>query len=213
MPLISTLADLTAAKLIAYYPPPPPGIPLVSPSTDPNVYLGNPNYLKQLNAQSFHKYAVDVPNANLAARFDFLCKTWEMNGKQLPLPAPPAYSVFDEEAFDQWWAQFNMNLADAPEFYFIKPAALPSAPVIVAEGAPPPPPPAFDGPIGEPIAGNPGVFAPSSTDKYPDGYIYVGPTGVYQKHVYRNPFTSGYVRVVWISLSVSKAASAIRDSS
>lgn len=199
-PLTCTLAELTAAKLIAYYPPPPVGVPMVAPSTDPNVYLGDPNYLKQLNEQSFHKYAVDVPNANTAARFDFACKSWEMNGKHLPLPAPPSYSVFDEAAFDQWWAQFTANLGEPPQFYFIKPAPLPPPPVIVPEGSHPAAP-AYDGPIGEAVPGNPGVFTPSAADTYPDGYIYAGPTGTYQKHIYRNPFTPGYVRIVWIALS------------
>jgi hypothetical protein len=194
-PLTSTLADLTAAKLIAYYPPPPPGVPIVSASTNPSVYASDPTYLEQLNAQSLQKYAVDVPNTNVAATFSFACNTWEQNGKSPTLPAPPAYSVFDSQAFNQWWAQYATNLGTAPHLFFIKPA-----PVILPAGMPPPPPPSYDGPIGAPVPNNPGVFNDSPNDPFPDGYVYSGPTGIYQKHVYSNPFTPGNTRVIWISL-------------
>lgn len=199
-PLTTTLADLSADQLIAYYPPPVPGIAVVIPSPNPAVYTNDPSYLKQLNAQSLQKYAVDVPNANTAARFDFACKTWEGNGKTAALPAPPAYSIFDAQAFDQWWAQYTAKLGDAPPLYFIKPADLPPPPVIIPAGMPPAPAPAFDGPIGNPVPNNPGVFNPSANDPYPDGYVYAGPSGIYQKHVYSNPFTPGNVRTIWISL-------------
>ncbi|MGA2598775.1 MAG: hypothetical protein ABSH09_17505 [Bryobacteraceae bacterium] len=199
-PLTSTLADLTAAKLIAYYPPPPPGVPIVSASTNPSVYASDPTYLEQLNAQSLQKYAVDVPNTNVAATFSFACNTWEQNGKSPTLPAPPAYSVFDSQAFNQWWAQYATNLGTAPPLFFIKPAPLPPAPVILPAGMPPPPPPSYDGPIGAPVPNNPGVFNDSPNDPFPDGYVYSGPTGIYQKHVYSNPFTPGNTRVIWISL-------------
>lgn len=202
--LISTLADLTAAKLIAYYPPPAPGVPVVAASTDPAVYASNAGYLQQLNAQSLQKYAVDVPNANVAQRFAFACATWEQNGKSPTLPAPPAYNVFAQQAFDQWWAQYTANLGDAPPLFFIKPAPLPLAPIIIPAGATViAPQPATDGPIGDPVPNNPGVFNPSATDTYPDGYVYAGPTGIYQKHVYSNPFTAGQSRVIWIQLEAA----------
>jgi hypothetical protein len=63
--------------------------------------------------------------------------------------------------------------------------------------------PATDGPIGSPAPNNPGVFNPSAADKFPDGYIYAGPTGVYQKHIYSNPFTAGQVRIIWIALQLT----------
>lgn len=203
--LTSTLADLTAAKLTAYYAPPPPGVPTMAPSTDPSVYMGDPNYLKQLNAQFLQKYAVDVPNINTANRYDYACKQWEQNGKSAALPTPPAYCVFEQKAFDQWWATYTSNLAqNAPPLFFIKPATLPPAPVIVEQGAPPPPP-ATDGPIGAPVPGNPGVFNPSAADVFPDGWVYVGPAGVFQKHVYANPFTANHTRVIWIALQPAPA--------
>jgi hypothetical protein len=204
--LTSTLADLTAAKLIAYYPAPAPGVPLVAASTDPATYAGDPSYLKQLNGQALEKYAVDLPNANTAARFDLACKLWETNGKSMTLPTPPAYVAFDAQAFDQWWAQYTAVLGDAPPLYFIKPALLPLPPVILPAGMPPPPPPAYDGPVGFAAPNNPGVYNPSANDHYPDGYVYAGPTGIYQKHVYSNPFTVGNARVIWVALQFTAAA-------
>lgn len=198
--LVSTLADLSSAKLTAYYAPPPAGVPTAQPSTNPNVYT-NPDYMKQLNAQALEKYAVDVPNLNAFNRYDYLCKQWEQN-KSASLPPPPQYVRFDQGAFDQWWDQLNANMgSDAPPLYFIKPAQPLPAPLIVAAGSPPPPPPATDGPIGTPVPSNPRVFNPSSTDNFADGYVYAGSTGVYQKHIYTNPFTADQTRVIWIQLS------------
>ncbi len=202
-PLTSTLADLTAAKLIAYYPPPDPGVPVLAASTNPSTFANDPTYIEQLNAQSLQKYAVDVPNANVAATFSFACNTWEQNGKSPTLPAPPGYAVFDPQAFTQWWAQYNASLGDAPPLFFIKPAPLPPAPVILPAGMPPPPALTYDGPIGSPVPNNPGVFNPSPNDPYPDGYVYCGHTGIYQKHVFSNPFTPGNTRVIWISLQTA----------
>ena len=129
-PLTSTIADLTAAKLIAYVPPPTPGIPLVAPSTDAAVYMANPSYLKQLNQQAFQRYAIDQPNANAAARFDFACKTWEQSGKNpTAIPQWPVYSYLDQRAFDEWWNVLNSNLGqDAPPLFFIK--LLPAPPPV-----------------------------------------------------------------------------------
>lgn len=211
-PLTSTIADLTAAKLTAYYPPPTPGVPIVQPSTDPTVYAQDPSYIKHLNEQCYQKYVVDVPNQWEADRYSFRCKQWEMN-KSGYLPAPPAYVVFDANAFDQWWEQYNATMQtssqtygqNAPPLFFVKPAPLPPTPVILQPTAPPPPPAPSDGPIGSPVPNNPGVFNPSSNDNYPDGYVYAGPTGIYQKHVYSNPFTAGNIRVIWIALQPNAA--------
>ncbi len=212
--LTSTLADLTAAKLIAYYPAPAPlAGPLQVPSTDPAVYAADTSYLMLLNEQAYWKYGVDVPNVQIANNYAGACTRWEqtldpLTGQKSPtLPAPPSYLVFDEAAFGQWWAQYCSNPGqDAPPLFFIKPAPLPPAPVILAPGAPPPPAtvPSIDGPIGPAVPNNPGVFTPSSADNnstYPDGYIYAGPTGIYQKHIYNNPFTTGNVRIIWIALT------------
>lgn len=213
-PLTSTLADLTAAKLVSYYPPPAPGVPIVQPSTDPAVYVQDPSYIKHLNEQCYQKYAVDVPNQWEADRFNFRAKQWEMS-KSAFLPAPPKYVFFDANAFDQWWAQYNATMdqfsavygQNAPALFFVKPAPLPPDPVILQAAAPPPPAPAMDGPIGAPVPYNAGVFNPSSTDSYPDGYIYAGPTGIYQKHIYNNPFTAGNVRVLWVALQLTPTLS------
>lgn len=210
-PLTSTLADLTAAKIVEYYPVPTPGISVISGSTDPNVYVQDPNYIKELNRQAYHKYAVDVPNQWAHDRLDFAARQWEANKSATGIPKPgnppvPAYTVFDDTAFEQWWSQYthgpenNTHGEDAPPLFFVKPAPLPPDPVIVAVGAPPPPPPANDGPIGSPVPNNPGVFNSSSTDNYPDGYVYAGPTGIYQKHIYTNPFTADHLRILWIAL-------------
>src|SRR5690349_9529482 len=156
--LTSTLQALTAQQLIDYYPPPAPlSTVLQQPSTDPAVYRDNPDYIKFLNEQAYWRYAVDVPNRYAADRFSFACKQWEMGtrdpngqsqGKFPFLPTPPAYVVFDVDAFNQWWAQYSAKWGDAPPMYFVKPAPLPPAPVIVSPNAPPPPPPNLDGPIG-----------------------------------------------------------------
>jgi hypothetical protein len=197
--LASTLEALTAPALIAYYPPPAPlaGV-LQKPSTDPSVYRDDPNYIKLLNEQMYWKYAVDVPNRYTADRFAFACKQWEQAGKSIFLPLPPAYVVFDVNAFDQWWAQYVAKLGDAPPLFFIKPAALPAPPQILSPSDVLPPVPAIDGPIGAGVPFNPGVFTPSAADHYPDGYMYVGPTGMYVKHVFNNAFSVPPVRVVWV---------------
>src|SRR5207302_6588109 len=75
--LTSTLADVTAAKLTSYYAKPLEGVPIVQPSTDPTVYVQDPNYIKNLNKQAYQKYAVDVPNQYEADRFNFRAKQWE----------------------------------------------------------------------------------------------------------------------------------------
>ena len=218
--LTSTLDTLTAAKLIAYYPPPAPlSTVLQQPSKDPSVYMQDPDYIKLLNKQMYWKYAVDVPNAYAASDFAWRCKTWETGSpttnpdgttslKKSPfLPAPPSYVVFDENAFNQWWMQLQSDRTaqEAPPLYFVKPAPLPSPPVMVAADAPPPPPPTNDGPIGAAVPNNPGVFnsAGAAVDNYPDGYIYAGPTGVYQKHIYSNPLAAGNTRVIWVQLGTT----------
>ncbi len=215
--LTSTLDALTAAQLIAYYQPPAPlSTVLQQPSTDPAVYMMDPDYIKLLNKQMYWKYAVDVPNGYAASDFAWRCKTWEMGAaatnadgststkKSLFLPAPPSYVYFDQNAFDQWWTQLqgDRTAQEAPPLFFVKPYPNPPSPVIISASAPPPPAPAVDGPIGAAVPNNPGVFqtAGAPADNFPDGYIYAGPTGVYQKHIYSNPFTAGNTRVIWVEL-------------
>ena len=208
--LTSTLADLNAAKLSLYYAAPPPGVPMVEPSTDPHVYVDDPSYIKHLNEQAYQKYAVDVPNRYEADRFNFRAKQWEANKSATSIPKP-SFVIFDATGFDLWWTMLLATYTagsstqgeNAPPLFFVKPAPLPPDPVIVAADMPAPPPPATDGPIGSPVPNNPGVFTPSSTDIYPDGYVYAGVTGIYQKHIYSNPFTANQVRVIWIALQLT----------
>lgn len=211
-PLTSTLADLTAAKLTAYYTPPPPGTVLVQPSADPTVYVQDPSYIKHLNQQAYQKYAVDVPNQYEADRFNFRCKQWESAKSATSIPRP-SFLIFDGDAFDRWWAMLQETYApgsptqgdNAPPLFFVKPAPLPPDPVITPEGSTPNAPPVLtDGPIGAPVPNNPGVFLPSAIDNAGDGALYAGPTGIYQKHVYSNPFTAGQTRVVWIALQLAQ---------
>jgi len=210
-PLQSTLADLTAAKIVAYYPPPAPDSGSVQGSTDPNVYVNDPNYIKELNRHAFHRYAVDVPNQSAANQLDFAAKQWEANKSATSIPKPgispvSAYVQFDDTAFDQWWQQYNHDGLgtmgeNAPPLFFVKPYPNPPDIKILAEGQQPPPQTAAtDGPIGSAVPNNPGVFNSSSADSFPDGYIYAGPTGIYQKHIYTNPFTAGNTRVIWMKL-------------
>ena len=205
--LISSLQALTAQQLIDYYPPPTPlSIVLQQPSNDPAVFRDNPDYIKFLNEQTYWKYAVDVPNRNAADNFSFRSKQWEQaqGGKTPFLPAPPAYVVFDIDAFNQWWTLLvptQQTTGEAPPLFFVKPATLPPPPVILPAGitAPPPPPPATDGPVGAAIPNLPAMFDPAPGDKFPDGYVYAGPTGVYQKHFFGS--IANNVRAVWIALA------------
>jgi hypothetical protein len=222
-PLTSTLADLTAAKLIAYATaalPPPVGT-LQVPSTDPNVFAGNTNYLKLLMKQADWHYGVDVPNlialdggkingGDGKGGFVLAADNWEEFGKPTAAPPPafPSLKFFDESGFDLWWTQYTAPAnqgQDAPPLFFIKPVpALPALVILEAGSNAPPPPPALDGPIGAAVPMNPTVYSPSAADnaqQYPDAAFYAGLTGIYQKHIYSNPFTVNQTRVVWIKLN------------
>ena len=181
--LTSTVQDLTAAKLIAYYPPP---APIPWPSAQPATVQATE--IEQQNAAAMQHYAVDVRNANLLADYTTAANNWQTNKvlePAAPLPTPPQYVYFDGGAFTQWWADYQATIGtgnNAPPLYFIKPFPNPPDPVILAAGAVTIAVPALDGPIGAAVPGNPGVFTPSASDNFPDGYVYGGPTGVYQKH-------------------------------
>ena len=200
--LTSTVQDLTAAKLIAYYPPP---APIPWPSAQPATV--QTTEIEQQNAAAMQHYAVDVRNANVLADYTTAANNWQTNKvlePAAPLPTPPQYVYFDGGAFTQWWADYQATIGtgnNAPPLYFIKPFPNPPDPVILAAGAVTIAVPALDGPIGAAVPGNPGVFTPSASDNFPDGYVYGGPTGVYQKHVYSNPFTVGQTRVIWVKLN------------
>lgn len=209
-PLTSTLAALTCPQLEAYYTVPAPLGTIVAGSTDPAVFATE-TYIEQQNAQQYHRYAVDVPNTNTANQYDFTCRTWQSaTPRSSYLPVPPAYVVFDGNAFHTWFTMLNATYTNgsaafgqaAPPLFFVKPAPLPADPIILAAGVTVAPVAVVtDGPIGAAVANNPGVFnSAGASDTFADGYVYLGVTGVYQKHIYSNPFTAGLTRVIWIKL-------------
>jgi len=231
--ITSTLADLTAAQLTAFAQanmPIPPAIGNV-PTPDPNNPLDTQqSQLLNLRAEVSRVYGLNGMNGDnqtILNTFSFACHNWQEGGKTADIPAFPIFKIVDPQAWLQWWFQLNtVYLNSSPNYqsvnfiqsmesnkFYIKPAqALPA--VIIVGDAPPTPPPATDGPIGAPVPNNAGLFysAGAPTDLYPDGYLYMGPTGVYQKHVYSPPFTAqpaprrissifgGNPIIVWIKL-------------
>lgn len=122
-------------------------------------------------------------------------------------PTPwPHYDTVDLAKFDLWWTVTNLGgtdpsravNGDIPKFFVVPAAPLPAIVILPADGKTSPP--QSDGPIGPAVPNNPGVFTSSGNDSYPDGYMYVGKTGIYQKHIYSNPFTADETRVIWIQL-------------
>lgn len=211
-PLQTTRTDLTEDKLNSYAKagmPIPPQFSPATVSTDPSVFRGD-GYIKALNLTQFigivYGGGIDGKllgtNQKALQAFEFQSHEFAEHKDTAAVPVMPKYNIVDLAAFDQWWAQYEANMGqDAPPLFFIKPApALPAVQLVSAD-APAPVPAATDGPIGAAVTNNPGVFNSSgSGDTYPDGYLYPGPTGIYQKHIYNSPFTAGSTRVIWIKL-------------
>lgn len=212
-PLQSTLADLTEDKLVNWAKAGMPIAPQFNPatiSTDPSVYRGD-GYIKALNLTQFigiiYGGGIDGKllgtNQKALQALQSAAHEFAQHKDTNPVPLPPNYNIVDLAAFDQWWAQYEANMGqDAPPLFFIKPAPkLPPVQIITA-GTPAPQTSATDGPIGAPVPNNPGVFNSSGAgDNFPDGYLYAGPTGIYQKHIYSNPFTAGNTRIIWSKLA------------
>lgn len=190
-PLTSTLANLTAAQLDAYYAPPADIVPITQPATDPAVY-SSPNYIKNLNEQFFEQYAVDVPNQAAYQAYEYSVSQWAQN-KTVTLPASPAYSQISQAAFDAWWSQYCATIGSgAPPVNFIVPAPQPPAPVILpaAQASQ-----VSSDPIGAYNGAN--IYQCAPGDTYPNGAIYSDSTGTYRKFVYITPFgtTSYWLKV------------------
>jgi hypothetical protein len=219
-PLITTLADLNATVLFAYVSGAVPsrGTILQPPSTDSSVFAGNTNYLHLLNKQAAQRYQVDVPNSlaldggtinggDGKGGFMLTATNWDNFGRKIGQPPPgapggaawPSFLAFDSAAFDMWdsMRMANPSAEPPPEFYIKNAGFIPPL-QLVAEA--PAAAPALDGPIGLPVPNNPGVYNPSSLDgqQYPNNYVYTGPTGVYQKHIFNDPFAPNQTRVIWI---------------
>ena len=187
VPTASSLLSLSIDDMISYYAAPAPIPPTVQPSTDPNVYMNDPNYMKGLNKQFFESYAVEVPNTQAFDTYKTALQNWAIM-RTGALPTPPSYLKLDDGGFDAWWSAYCVAYGagkDAPAVNFIIPIApLPPAPEIVA-----PVVPTSGSPIGAADGG--GIFMSSSNDsatRFPDGSIYQDSTGTYVKHIYITPF-------------------------
>jgi len=187
VPTASNLLSLSIDEMISYYAAPVPIPPTVQPSTNPDVYMNDPNYMKGLNKQFFESYAVQVPNTQAFDTYRTALQNWAIM-RTGPLPTPPSYVKLDDAGFNAWWAAYCMAYGagkDAPPVNFIIPVApLPPAPEIVA-----PVVPTSGSPIG--AADGASIFMSSSNDsaaRFPDGSIYQDSTGTYVKHIYITPF-------------------------
>jgi hypothetical protein len=83
-----------------------PNYPFIqAPSTDPAVYGTNdPDYIKNLNLQVLEQQA-NIVNQQMY-------QNWVLTGQKGP---PPQYVGIDENAWQQWWAQYSANPGqDAP---------------------------------------------------------------------------------------------------
>src|SRR5581483_399818 len=139
VPTASNLLSLSIDEMISYYAAPVPIPPTVQPSTNPDVYMNDPNYMKGLNKQFFESYAVQVPNTQAFDTYRTALQNWAIM-RTGPLPTPPSYVKLDDAGFNAWWAAYCMAYGagkDAPPVNFIIPVApLPPAPEIVAPVVP-----------------------------------------------------------------------------
>jgi hypothetical protein len=189
-PTADSVQDLSIAALLSYYAPPAPVAPTVQASTDPNVFMSDPNYMKGLSKQFIEMNNIDAVNMRSFQDYQFRLQTWVNGGKQGPLPDPPQYVQIDNGKFDSWW-QLNCQMQiegaqDPPQGNFIVPVAALAPPVITPPAAPPP---ATGSPVGAANgANNYQCSAADSLDRFPDGSTYTDSTGTYTKHVYITPF-------------------------
>src|SRR5207237_492210 len=106
---------------------------------------------------------------------------------------PFPYLVFDTVSWGQWWKLLLAEYVpgsptmgqNAPPLFFVKPAILPPDIVILPPTiVPPHGVSGFDGPVGAPEPGNPGVYADATPpgQSFNDLAEYDGPTGKYIYH-------------------------------
>lgn len=189
-PTADSVQDLGIAALLSYYAPPAAVAPTVQASTDPNVFMNDPGYLKGLSKQFIEMNNIDAVNMRSFQDYQFRLQTWANGGKQGPLPDPPQYVQIDSAKFDSWW-QLNCQMQiegaqDPPQGNFIVQVAALAPPVIAPPAAPPP---ATGSPIGAADgANNYQCSAADSLDRFPDGSTYTDSTGSYTKHVFITPF-------------------------
>lgn len=73
-----------------------------APSNDPAVFMGDPNYIRNLNLQAFYGQADRTNNS--------LYQNWLQTGAN---GAQPQYTTVSKPGFDQWWNSFG-GVGDAP---------------------------------------------------------------------------------------------------
>ncbi len=187
LPLISTLADLTAAKLEAYYAPPAPFVATQSASNDPAQFMTD-TYIKELNRSYMH-HQVDSQNSQAFGNYQTAANNWQFYSNKPPtLPTPPQYQEMNDSEFDQWWALYQVAIGqgqDAPTPFFVYPMA-PLPPPFIVTPIQPPAPAQPANPIGNPVASAPGFFYPAIGDQSLNGVTYQDASGKYAKLV--SPF-------------------------
>jgi len=88
---------------------PTPYTPGQANSTDPSVY-GTMNYSEAMNLSANEVQANDE-NARRYQNYLTEFKNWQMNGSQGQPPQAPVYETVDQNGFQQWWAEYQSNMA------------------------------------------------------------------------------------------------------
>ena len=88
---------------------PTPYVPTQANSTDPSVY-DTMNYSEQMNL-SANEVQANSENALRYANYLNEFSNWQMNGSQGQPPQPPVYETVSQNGFDQWWAEYQQNMA------------------------------------------------------------------------------------------------------
>jgi hypothetical protein len=100
----SSTGNLTAAG------PPTLYTPGQSASTDPGVYSTG-SYIQQLNLSGYQQQANDE-NSRRYANYLNAFQNWQSNGSQGTPPQPPQYETVDQNGFNNWWSQYQTNIAN-----------------------------------------------------------------------------------------------------
>jgi len=99
----------TSSSSVTPAAPPTPYTPAQSNSTDPTVY-GTMDYSEAMNLSSNEVQANDE-NARRYQNYLTEFKNWQMNGSQGQPPQAPVYETVDQNGFQQWWAEYQANMA------------------------------------------------------------------------------------------------------